>query len=124
MNLRESLNRKAAKALRMLDPATVGSDATVGDAISLMQRQAAGCVVVTEHGGPSDDPRRFRVSGGHGLDNWTSRIDSRERPLFLRFTRSGFFNNDGFPISEFWHTTASFAQINSSQRLAASSWKK
>ena len=47
MNLRDDLPKDAAKALRMLDPVSIGVDGAVRDAIAAMQRGAVGCVVVT-----------------------------------------------------------------------------
>ncbi|MCH8966578.1 MAG: CBS domain-containing protein [Planctomycetes bacterium] len=53
MSLRDSLTHNAVEVLRILDPATIGVDQSVGDAISLMQDRNIGCVVVTKDGKPA-----------------------------------------------------------------------
>ena len=52
MSLRDNLAEDAVKALGTLKPVEIGLDGTVGDAVALMQKHAAGCVVVTVHGRP------------------------------------------------------------------------
>ncbi len=52
MNLRDNLTHEAAEALTVSDAATLGPQATVGDAVALLQECGTGCVVVTENDRP------------------------------------------------------------------------
>jgi len=52
MSLRENLLGKAASALRPHEPIVLAGDASVGDAIRVMQEHHAGCVFVVEQGRP------------------------------------------------------------------------
>ncbi len=84
MSLRESLKQDAASALRVLEPAEIGADAVVGDAITLMQQKAAGCVIVTEDGKPSgivtERDILTKVLAG-GLPTETPIVDVMTRPV-------------------------------------------
>ena len=48
MSLRDNLQRNAAEALHVREPAEIGVDGVVSEAIRVMQDKASGCVVVTK----------------------------------------------------------------------------
>jgi CBS domain-containing protein len=52
MGLRDNLSRSVANELDVRAADIIGADASVGDAIALMQQRRTGCVVITEHGKP------------------------------------------------------------------------